>query len=61
MTCTTGWRSRPQRAERGAARKALGLPADAFVVAVLGRISGWKGQDVAHPRAGRSSTDCAAR
>jgi glycosyltransferase involved in cell wall biosynthesis len=37
----------PGRAERGAARAALGLPADAFVVAVLGRISGWKGQDVA--------------
>jgi glycosyltransferase involved in cell wall biosynthesis len=37
----------PGRAERGAAREALGLPADAFVVAVLGRISGWKGQDVA--------------
>jgi glycosyltransferase involved in cell wall biosynthesis len=33
-------------AQRGAARAALGLPADAFVVAVLGRISGWKGQDV---------------
>jgi len=33
-------------AERGAARAALGLPGDAFVVAVLGRISGWKGQDV---------------
>ena len=37
----------PGRAERGAARAALGLPPDAFVVAVLGRISGWKGQDVA--------------
>jgi glycosyltransferase involved in cell wall biosynthesis len=37
----------PGRAERGPARAALGLPADAFVVAVLGRISGWKGQDVA--------------
>lgn len=33
-------------AERGAARAALGLADDAFVVAVLGRISGWKGQDV---------------
>jgi len=32
--------------ERGAARAVLELPADAFVVAVLGRISGWKGQDV---------------
>jgi glycosyltransferase involved in cell wall biosynthesis len=36
----------PQRADRAAARAELGLPADAFVVAVLGRISGWKGQDV---------------
>ena len=35
-----------QRAERGAARAALNLPADAFVVAILGRISSWKGQDV---------------
>jgi glycosyltransferase involved in cell wall biosynthesis len=37
----------PRRAPRAAARKALGLPGDALVVAVLGRISGWKGQDVA--------------
>ncbi|MBW3652089.1 MAG: glycosyltransferase [Actinobacteria bacterium] len=36
----------PKRAERGAARDALQLPADAFVVAILGRISSWKGQDV---------------
>jgi glycosyltransferase involved in cell wall biosynthesis len=36
----------PQRAPRAAAREELGLPADAFVVAVLGRISGWKGQDL---------------
>ena len=36
----------PARAERGAARAALGLPDDAFVVAILGRISTWKGQDV---------------
>lgn len=36
----------PARAERTAARAALGLDADAVVVAVLGRISGWKGQDV---------------
>ncbi|PTL56482.1 glycosyltransferase [Paraconexibacter algicola] len=36
----------PQRAERAAARAALGVPQDAVVVAVLGRISGWKGQDV---------------
>lgn len=31
---------------RDAARAALDLEPDAFVVAVLGRISGWKGQDV---------------
>ena len=37
----------PRRAERAASRTALGLPEDAFVVAVLGRVSGWKGQDVA--------------
>ncbi len=36
----------PRRADRTAAREALGLPADAFVVATLGRISGWKGQDI---------------
>ncbi|HEX4364355.1 MAG TPA: glycosyltransferase [Solirubrobacteraceae bacterium] len=36
----------PARAERGAARAALDLPGDAFVVAILGRISTWKGQDV---------------
>jgi len=36
----------PQRADRAASRRALGLPPDAFVVGVLGRISGWKGQDV---------------
>ncbi len=36
----------PERAERSAARAALQLPADAFVVAILGRISSWKGQDV---------------
>jgi len=36
----------PRRADRAASRAALGLPADATVVAVLGRISGWKGQDV---------------
>lgn len=33
-------------ASREASRAALGLPQDAWVVAVLGRISGWKGQDV---------------
>ncbi|MFP5364789.1 MAG: glycosyltransferase [Thermoleophilia bacterium] len=36
----------PARAERTAARAALALPAGAFVVAILGRISSWKGQDV---------------
>jgi glycosyltransferase involved in cell wall biosynthesis len=36
----------PQPAGRAAARSALGLPADAFVAAVLGRISTWKGQEV---------------
>ena len=36
----------PERAPREEARAALNLPADAFVVAVLGRISDWKGQDV---------------
>jgi glycosyltransferase involved in cell wall biosynthesis len=32
--------------DRAQARAALGLAPDAFVAAVLGRISGWKGQDV---------------
>ena len=36
----------PQPLERAAARAELGLPSGAFVCAVLGRISGWKGQDV---------------
>lgn len=36
----------PARAPRAQSRAALGLPADAVVVTVLGRISGWKGQDV---------------
>jgi glycosyltransferase involved in cell wall biosynthesis len=35
-----------RRAERSASRAALGLPDGAFVAAVLGRVSGWKGQDV---------------
>ena len=34
------------RAPRSAARQALGLPADAPTIALLGRISDWKGQDV---------------
>jgi glycosyltransferase involved in cell wall biosynthesis len=36
----------PARADRAAARAALDLPPDAFVCAILGRISSWKGQDV---------------
>jgi len=36
----------PSRASRDVARAALGLPPDAFVCAILGRISTWKGQDV---------------
>ncbi len=36
----------PRRAARDAARAALDLPRDAFVCAILGRISTWKGQDV---------------
>ena len=36
----------PRRGDRAQARAALGLAPDAFVVGVLGRISGWKGQDV---------------
>jgi glycosyltransferase involved in cell wall biosynthesis len=36
----------PARGERGAARAALGLAPEAFVVAILGRISTWKGQDM---------------
>ncbi len=36
----------PARAARGVARRALGLGEDEPVIAVLGRISDWKGQDV---------------
>jgi glycosyltransferase involved in cell wall biosynthesis len=36
----------PERAPRDAARRALGLDAGAPAIAVLGRISDWKGQDV---------------
>ena len=36
----------PSRGERAAAREALGLDQGAFAVALLGRISDWKGQDV---------------
>lgn len=35
-----------RRGDRAAARAALGLAPNAFVAAVLGRVSGWKGQDV---------------
>jgi glycosyltransferase involved in cell wall biosynthesis len=47
VTVHDGLAIAPGRADRGSSREALGLPANAFVVAVLGRISGWKGQDVA--------------
>ena len=44
---TTGCRAIAAARGRGTqAARALGLPADAFVVALLGRISDWKGQDV---------------
>lgn len=36
----------PQRGDRAAARAALGIESGRFVVAVLGRVSDWKGQDV---------------
>jgi len=36
----------PARARRDVARAVLGVPRDAFVCAILGRISSWKGQDV---------------
>lgn len=36
----------PEPAARDEARRALGLSGDAFVVALLGRVSDWKGQDV---------------
>jgi glycosyltransferase involved in cell wall biosynthesis len=36
----------PARARSDTARAALDLPPDAFVCAILGRISAWKGQDV---------------
>src|SRR5205807_6292737 len=35
-----------ERAPRAEARAALGVPAEAFVVAALGRLSSWKGQEV---------------
>jgi glycosyltransferase involved in cell wall biosynthesis len=36
----------PRPVLREDARRALGLPVDRFVVAVIGRVSDWKGQDV---------------
>ena len=36
----------PQRGDRAEARAALGIDDDRFAVAVLGRVSDWKGQDV---------------
>jgi glycosyltransferase involved in cell wall biosynthesis len=36
----------PARVARAPARSALGLDTDPFAVAVLGRVSAWKGQDV---------------
>ena len=44
--CARRARREPEPAARDAARAELGLPADGFVVALLGRISDWKGQDV---------------
>jgi glycosyltransferase involved in cell wall biosynthesis len=41
-----GLPSLPERAERSAARRALGVDGEAFVCAVLGRVSSWKGQEV---------------
>jgi glycosyltransferase involved in cell wall biosynthesis len=41
-----GLPSTPARGNREAARATLGIEDDAFVVAVLGRVSAWKGQDV---------------
>lgn len=36
----------PRRADRADARRALDLPPDAFVAAVPGRLSAWKGQEL---------------
>jgi glycosyltransferase involved in cell wall biosynthesis len=46
LTVHDGLAIDPTRAPRAAARAALGLPEAAFVVALLGRIASWKGQDV---------------
>jgi glycosyltransferase involved in cell wall biosynthesis len=42
----TGLGRVPEPAPRDSARAELGLPADRFVIAVLGRVNAWKGQDV---------------
>jgi len=36
----------PRLPPKGAAREQLGVPGDAFVCAVLGRLSAWKGQEI---------------
>jgi glycosyltransferase involved in cell wall biosynthesis len=41
-----GLAAAPRPGDPRRARAALGLPGDATVVAVLGRVSGWKGQDL---------------
>jgi len=46
MTLHDGVGSTAGRVDAAAARAELGLPSDAFVVAVLGRVAAWKGQDV---------------
>lgn len=46
VTVPDGVALAPGAADRAASRVALGLPPEAFVVAVLGRIAAWKGQDV---------------
>lgn len=45
-TLPDGLPREPRPPERGAARAALGLPPEGLVVALVGRISEWKGQDV---------------
>jgi len=41
-----GLARRPAPVDRDAGRAALGLPTDRFVVAVVGRVHPWKGQDI---------------
>ncbi len=45
----------PKPVDRAAARQALDLPSDRFVVALVGRVSDWKGQDVLIRALGRPS------